>query len=207
MIRLIYRLLIVLVAVAGLGLAAMGAWFPGFAFLLQHGHYRAESRITQVHLAGIPSDLAAVTVKSHIIGVADGTVFYLKLSSVSPDEQQHWQTFPLPKLVVPDPGVTGMEAPILKIAGHQYLTQQQVNDAIPTVVAVDAYWMGSGLVGLAILLLIVGLIRRLLWQETKLRSNTCLHCGHLLIDVDSDECPQCGAVRPLVTVSSVGARG
>ena len=82
-----------------------------------------------------------------------------------------------------------MNAPILKIAGHQYVTKQQVIDAIPTVVALQTYWMGSGLVGLAILLLLGGLIRRLLWQETKLRSNTCLHCGHLLIDVDSDECP------------------
>ena len=65
------------------------------------------------------------------------------------------------------------------------------------------------LVGLLLLvppLLVLTRLIREMWQ-TKLRSNTCLHCGHLLIDVDSDECPQCGAVRPLVTVSSVGSRG
>ena len=35
----------------------------------------------------------------------------------------------------------------------------------------------------------------------RLRSNLCLHCGYHLINIDSETCPECGAVRPLVTVS------
>ncbi|MBB6429069.1 hypothetical protein [Algisphaera agarilytica] len=40
------------------------------------------------------------------------------------------------------------------------------------------------------------------YRDLRLQTNLCLHCGYNLTGVESDKCPECGAERPLVTVSS-----
>ncbi|MEM9418723.1 MAG: hypothetical protein AAGA25_06640 [Planctomycetota bacterium] len=45
-------------------------------------------------------------------------------------------------------------------------------------------------------------LKRLLIRRIRLQTNLCLHCGQNLTGVKNDKCPECGADRPLVTVSS-----
>lgn len=54
---------------------------------------------------------------------------------------------------------------------------------------------------------VLWLIRRISnhWMTVKQRSQLCLHCGkNFSVDDIEDTCKQCGATRPMVTVSSAG---
>ncbi len=42
------------------------------------------------------------------------------------------------------------------------------------------------------------------WMTVRQKSLVCLHCGNTFEDSDLNQCEQCGAARPMVTVSSQG---
>ncbi len=197
----LYRLIAVGLLLLGLAVAGFGVGLPEYGVLVQRSSYRALAELDpgDRNWYGGPRNLERVGVDLHALGLASGFVTYADVHRTFEPVNPKWPRFAMPPVAFGKTGEAGGGTRVQ--LGGRVLAGSPVGDA-GTVVSLPAGWVGGTLATVGLLMLVAALIRRLIWRETRLRSNTCLHCGHLLIDVDSDECPQCGAVRPLVTVSS-----
>ena len=197
----LYRLIAVGLLLLGLTVGAFGVGLPTYRVLFQRSSYRARAELDPAdrNWYGGPRELDRVGVDLRALGLASGFVTYADLHRTFGEVEPDWPRFGMPLVAFGQTGEAGGGTRVQ--LGGRVLAGSPVGDA-GTVVSLPAGWVGGTLAAVGLLMLLAALIRRLIWRETRLRSNTCLHCGHLLIDVDSDECPQCGAVRPLVTVSS-----